>query len=1054
MNPAVSSQLEVFIIEVIAAVMRIPKEKIKTNVPFSTYGIDSLIILEILKPFKEKLGYLPSTLFFEYPTIEKLINYFLEHKTHEVSLIFNVDQQEFIVEDFREKLKNYLKETIGNVMKIEPNKISNEVPFKDYGIDSLITLEILKPLKKDFEYLPSTILFEYPTLNALIEYLLAQHLDLVKKIFKSNTGEIKEVYNLIAPNNLALKESIKDSINSAIYDDDIAIIGIAGQFPKSRNIDEFWENLQNGMNCIIEIPEERWDNSSFYSKTSDNYEIGKTYTNYGGFIDDIEYFDNRFFTITPYDAENMDPQERLFLQLTYNVIQDSGYSYENLSGKDVGVFLGVMNGGYGWLGVDSNALNWADSLYWSIPNRVSYFFNWFGPSIAVDSACSSSLTAVHQGCLAIKNGDASFVIVGGVNAILHPKQYTKLCRLNMLSHEHTCKSFGDKADGFVDGEGIAAIALKKHSEAIKDKDRIYAIIKGSAINSGGKANGYTAPNPTAQADLIKKALNNANFKANTITYVEAHGTGTELGDPVEIRGLVKAFDIEDKECCFLGSVKSNIGHLESAAGLAGLIKVVLQMQHRKLVPSLHCSIENHHINLKDTPFKLVKKLTDWNVKLNVPRRAIISSFGAGGANANVVMEEASYEKLDLITLHAYLLPLSAHTLQSLKNQILDLLVWCQNQENLNLYSLAYTLACVRSHHSYRACLIVSNHEELLQKLTRELINFHDEATHIQNNEIQSLVVSDLTTISSDKLITELGKISNFYLEGKNIKWDLIYTKRRVISLPPYGFNKIYHWISRPKHGLSRQQRLLSQHKINNISILPASYSLNKMLTHSSNLNSLSNVYWLIPLKDENIEIKHDENQIVLQSSINGTTYVKAEITEEGTHLGNNEIPKINVTAPILVQREIYHIFNSSGYNYGSLYKKLKWVIKDSTVSLGFIEFDSVNETILDPNIIDAGLQIAILMFPKLSGENFVPFYLKNFRIISRATPELLYCYCVINPENSTSKNIRAFDLFFVNEKNEPLIILENMISKSYKQAHQDEFMSDNDTASFKFYDLN
>ena len=309
-------------------------------------------------------------------------------------------------------------------------------------------------------------------------------------------------------------------------------------FPKRKNCQDLWHNILNGINCIQLIPKDRWDNTQFYDADG---APGKIYTHYGGFINNVEYFDHAFFNITPYDAENMDPQERLFLQTTYHAIEDAGYPISTWSGKKIGVFVGVMNGPYGWMAVDSDSNHGADSLYWSIANRASYLFDWSGPSMAIDTACSSSLTALHLACQALKSGDCTAAVVGGTNLILHPKQYVTLCRLGMLSRGDQCRSFGDPADGFVDGEGIISLVLKKYADAIQNQDQIYGIVKGSAVNAGGKSNGYTAPNPNAQAALVSHMLANSNIDAESISYVEAHGTGTELGDPIELRGTHQSF---------------------------------------------------------------------------------------------------------------------------------------------------------------------------------------------------------------------------------------------------------------------------------------------------------------------------------------------------------------------------------------------------------------------------------------------------------------------------------------------------------------------------------
>lgn len=331
----------------------------------------------------------------------------------------------------------------------------------------------------------------------------------------------------------------------------------------------------------------------------------------------------------------MDPQERLFLQTAYASIEDAGYTPDSLcSSRKIGVFAGVMNKnyptGYG---------------YWSIANRISYLLNFQGPSLAVDTACSSSLTAIHLALESIYSGSSDCAIAGGVNLVVDPVHYQNLSVMNMLSASDTCKSFGDDADGFVDGEGVGAIVLKPLQQAIADGDHIYGVIKASAINSGGKTNGYTVPNPHAQAQVIKEAIERADIPARTISYLEAHGTGTALGDPIEIAGLTKAFekDTQEKQFCAIGSSKSNIGHCESAAGIAGLTKILFQFKYGQIAPSLHAQRLNPNIEFSHTPFVVQQQLGEWKRPViggqEVPRRAGLSSFGAGGSNAHIILEE-------------------------------------------------------------------------------------------------------------------------------------------------------------------------------------------------------------------------------------------------------------------------------------------------------------------------------------------------------------------------------------------------------------------------------
>ncbi|MCP4276555.1 MAG: polyketide synthase, partial [Gammaproteobacteria bacterium] len=435
----------------------------------------------------------------------------------------------------------------------------------------------------------------------------------------------------------------------------IAIVGISGKFPQANTLEAFWNNLKEGKDCITEIPKDRWDCQSIYGDP--HTEVNKSNIIWGGFIDGVEEFDPQFFGISPREAELMDPQQRLIMAYVWKVIEDAGYSPENLSGTQTGIFIGTGHSGYTDLISQANipiegytSTSMAPSVG---PNRMSYLLNLHGPSEPIETACSSSLVAIHRAVQAIETGNCEMAIVGGVNTIITPQLHISFNKAGMLCEDGRCKTFSDQANGYVRGEGVGMLFLKRLSAAEQDRDHIYATIRGSAENHGGRANSLTAPNPKAQSDLIQTAWQKAGIDPRTVGYIEAHGTGTELGDPVEINGLKGAFkalyeqtgDINITNAhCGLGSIKTNIGHLELAAGVAGVIKVLLQLQHKTLVKSLHCDSINPYIDLKESPFYIVRENREWQALQDqqgrdLPRRAGISSFGFGGVNSHIVIEE-------------------------------------------------------------------------------------------------------------------------------------------------------------------------------------------------------------------------------------------------------------------------------------------------------------------------------------------------------------------------------------------------------------------------------
>lgn len=339
----------------------------------------------------------------------------------------------------------------------------------------------------------------------------------------------------------------------------------------------------------------------------------------------------------------MDPQERLFLETAWEALVNAGCSGQRLKQlkRRVGVFAGVTSHTYQYLGKDTaDEKLWPDSSAWSVANRVSYLMDFQGPSMPVDTACSSSLTAVHLACESLKKGSCDAALAGGVNLYLHPSKFIQMSQARILSPTGKTRSFGAGSDGTVPGEGVGVIVLKRLKDAVENKDYIYGVIKGSAIGHGGRTSGYTVPNPAAQSDLIEQVIKESRIDLESIGYVEAHATGTSLGDPIEVAGLTNAYRkyTGQRQFCAIGSVKSNIGHLEAAAGIAGVTKILLQFQHKKLVPSLYAEVENPDISFSQTPFYVQKKYQNWNSLKSPLRVAAISSFGAGGSNAHMILQ--------------------------------------------------------------------------------------------------------------------------------------------------------------------------------------------------------------------------------------------------------------------------------------------------------------------------------------------------------------------------------------------------------------------------------
>jgi microcystin synthetase protein McyG len=493
----------------------------------------------------------------------------------------------------------------------------------------------------------------------------------------------------------------------------IAIIGIGCRFAGARNPEAFWELLKQGIDAITDVPAGRWDIDSLYD--ADPAAPGKMYCRQGGFLDQVDQFDPEFFGIAPREAAFIDPQQRLLLEVVWEALEDAAQVPAQLSNSQTGVFVGLSTNDYGQIllrgpeVVDTYTNTGVASTM--VANRISYLLNLRGPSIAIDTACSSSLVAVHLACQSLWNGESTLALAGGVNLILTPALTVGFSKLTALSPDGRCKAFDASANGFVRGEGAGMLVLKPLSQAITDGDPVYAIIRGSAVNQDGRSNGLTAPNRAAQEAVLRSAYQNAGVSPAQVQYVEAHGTGTLLGDPIEAKALgqVLSQDRNGHAPARIGSVKSNIGHTEAAAGVASLIKVALSLKHQALVPSLHFSQPNPHIPFDQLPLKIQQTYEPWpespRPEGNEVAIAGVSSFGFGGTNAHVVLQSAP----DLSTEHPQqILTLSAKSasaLQSLAERHAQALAQLNPLEAEALANYCFTANTGRSVFAHRLSVV-------------------------------------------------------------------------------------------------------------------------------------------------------------------------------------------------------------------------------------------------------------------------------------------------------------------------------------------------------------
>lgn len=513
-------------------------------------------------------------------------------------------------------------------------------------------------------------------------------------------------------------------MSDVLLHEPIAIVGMGCRFPGGgNNPSSFWNMLLKGVDAITEIPKDRWNLSSYYSANPKM--VGKSYARHGAFLNEIDQFDASFFGISPREAMRMDPQQRLLLELAWEAFEDAGLVFEEVSGSNTGVYVGVSTFEYASFYADPDAQDTIDahtstgSVLSIAANRLSYFFDLRGPSVVVDTACSSSLVAVHHACESIWYGGCDMALAAGVQLNYRPDGFIVHSKSSMLSPTGRCYAFDDRADGFVRGEGGGVLVLKPLRVALENEDEIYAVIRGSALNQDGRTNSITMPSETAQVACIQKAHRQAGVAPHTIQYIEAHGPGTALGDPIETRALGTVLR-EDREIdCVIGSVKTNIGHLEAASGIAGLIKLTLALKHRQIPPNLNFKTPNPDIPFDDLRLRVPVVPEYWPENVSgVPRLAGINSFGFGGTNAHIIVGEApqAVVKERVPQSDMSMLVLSARSEQALADLAKDYAEVIQGTDEV-LADICYSAANHRTHHEYRLAVVADGAEGMVGQLT-------------------------------------------------------------------------------------------------------------------------------------------------------------------------------------------------------------------------------------------------------------------------------------------------------------------------------------------------
>ena len=695
--------------------------------------------------------------------------------------------------------------------------------FFEIGGDSLMMTQVHNRLKEQLsEKIGIAQLFTYPTIAALAREL-------------SVSGKPKNEASISAGR----------GFRTAVRPSDIAIVGIAAKTSLADTARQYWDNLAMGRDCVREIPLSRKSdikNYYFFKKKHFDFTFQKS-----AYLGEIDKFDYQYFNLSPQEARLMDPNQRLFLETAYAAIEDAGTDRSKIIGSNTALFVAyapIMSAvtSYQHMIEELDPASVAGSIPGNmkaiIPSRVSYNLNLKGPSILIDTACSSSLTAIHLACLSLKNQECENALVGSVYISLFPVKEKHT--IGVESSDGLTKSFDNDSDGIGIGEGVAAVLLKPLDRALRDRDNIYAVIKGSAINQDGRSAGLTAPNARAQEEVIVSAWQAAGIDPSTVSYIEAHGTGTKLGDPIEIEGITQAFRrfTDRKQFCALSTAKSNIGHLDFASGLFGLVKAALALKYRLIPPSIRLNEPNHKISWNDAPVYLNTELKNWVTSDNTPRRCGISSFGMSGTNAHVVLEEFPSQPNSEKTNNSspkrpgiHLLLLSAKKEEVLKQLIINFRNFLSEDfssaDDITLENICFTANTGREFYDHRLAIIVKDITELRRKIKKiagidpsQLMldnvyyDYRHEAPSRKRSNDKYIIghkaikqLSDMADAKIKQFVSSgladhelLKRIAGYFVEGADPDWSMLYQKQRFrkISLPTYPFQRLRCWLDIPE----------------------------------------------------------------------------------------------------------------------------------------------------------------------------------------------------------------------------------------------------------------
>ncbi|GFE26858.1 SDR family NAD(P)-dependent oxidoreductase [Streptomyces nigrescens] len=938
-------------------------------------------------------------------------------------------------EALTERVCDVVVEKVCELLKVTAADLDVHVDLSEYGLDSLVITQLVNMVNDalGLELVP-TVLFEHATIQAFGTHLteeygpaLAARLGLRSPGAAAESRAVEPVGTPVPAAALSARDAAVPA-PAGWQDGPIAVVGMSGRFPQAEDLDAFWHNLRDGRDCIAEVPADRWDWRALFGDP--RREPGRTNVKWGGFMDGVADFDPLFFGIAPRDAVHMDPQQRLLMLYVWKALEDAGYAADALAGSSLGLFVGTSDTGYGLLTDRSSGRGESVTPTGSVPsvgpNRMSYFLDVHGPSEPIETACSSALVAMHRGVAAIERGECDMAVVGGINTMVIPDGHVSFSKSGMLSPEGRCKTFSDGADGYARGEGVGMLVLKSLSAAERDGDHVYGLIRSTAENHGGRSNSLTAPNPKAQAALIRRAYRTAGIDPRTVGYIEAHGTGTELGDPIEINGLKAAFRelyeesgaVVEEAHCGVGSVKTNIGHLELAAGVAGVIKVLLQMRHRTLVKSLHCDTVNPYIDLDGSPFHLVRERQPWPALRDaegreLPRRAGVSSFGFGGVNAHVVLEEYVPRPVPPVsTTDPVAVVLSAPEPGMLRARARQLADWIDSGRlgEADLPDLAHTLQVGRVAMDERLAFLTPSLVDLRERLGAFLDGGTAQGLHTGRAQRQGpwneLAGDDDIALAIDSWIAKgkLGRLLKLWVTGFDVDWRRLYAGRpmRRIPLPVYPFDLKRYWITDAKrttrtpvpvaeapaappphrHELTGHTFYVRDHRVGDTPVLPGAAYLEFVrdalvrATPGATATGvrLRDVTWLRPL-----EVTAPCTLAVELEPAAGTFEVHAHGDGDGDRVlhaqgsahadpallaldDTHDIDALRATLPFRrTGAECYALFARMGMGYGPAFRAVQELHHGADTALARLVLPeaAASSLTLNPGMLDAALQTTL-----------------------------------------------------------------------------------------------